>query len=50
MEETKIHSFGTHEALAQALKADAQPGDALLFKGSRGMQMEKALGLFTGEI
>lgn len=50
MEETKIHSFRTHEALAQALKADAQPGDALLFKGSRGMQMEKALGLFTGEI
>lgn len=50
MPETEIHSFETHEALAQALHADARPGDALLFKGSRGMRMENALKLFTGEV
>lgn len=49
MKNENIHSFETHEALAEALRADAQPGDALLFKGSRGMRMERALELFTGE-
>lgn len=49
MKEENIHSFETHEALARALQTDAQPGDALLFKGSRGMKMEHALQLFTGE-
>lgn len=48
MAEEKIKIFDTHEALADALKADAQPGDALLFKGSRGMRMENALKLFLG--
>jgi UDP-N-acetylmuramoyl-tripeptide--D-alanyl-D-alanine ligase len=38
----------THESLADALREYARPGDALLFKGSRGMRMEKALALFTG--
>ena len=28
---------------------DAKKGDALLFKGSRGMRMERALALFLGE-
>lgn len=45
-----IHFFDTHEALAEALRAEARPGDALLFKGSRGMKMERALQLFTGEV
>ncbi len=49
MPEAQIHCFDTHEALADALRADARPGDALLFKGSRGMKMERALALFTGE-
>ncbi len=38
-------SFDTHEALAQALCARMQEGDALLFKGSRGMRMERVLQL-----
>lgn len=49
MDEKNIHIFDTHEALAEALRRDAQPGDALLFKGSRGMRMENALKLFLGE-
>lgn len=49
MPETAIFSFDTHEALAAALQANAKQGDALLFKGSRGMKMEHALALFTGE-
>ena len=36
-------------ALAAALRQDAKPGDALLFKGSRGMRMERALAMFLGE-
>ena len=35
--------------LVEKLRADAKPGDALLFKGSRGMRMERALALFLGE-
>ncbi|MDY3617542.1 UDP-N-acetylmuramoyl-tripeptide--D-alanyl-D-alanine ligase [Agathobaculum sp.] len=42
-------AFSDQRALADALRRDAQPGDALLFKGSRGMQMERALALFLGE-
>ena len=38
--------YDTHEALAAALRAAAEPGDVLLFKGSHGMHMEKALELF----
>lgn len=34
------------EELVEALRACAMPGDALLFKGSRGMKMERALELF----
>ena len=45
----KIHVFSDHESLAAALRADAQAGDALLFKGSRVMKMEQALSLFLGE-
>ena len=49
MDESNIHIFDSHEALAAALRAQAQPGDALLFKGSRGMKMENAMKLFLGE-
>lgn len=42
-------SFSDHAALAAALQDTARQGDALLFKGSRGMKMEEALALFLGE-
>ena len=42
-------AFDDQTALVTALRADAKPGDALLFKGSRGMKMERALKLFLGE-
>ncbi len=37
--------FSTHENLAKELKLFIKKGDYLLLKGSRGMQMEKVLGL-----
>lgn len=49
MSESNIHVFSTHEKLADSLKKDAKEGDVLLFKGSRSMKMEQALGLFLGE-
>ena len=39
----KGRHFDSHEALIAALKAEARPGDALLFKGSHGMHMERVL-------
>ena len=41
--------FDTHEAMAAALKQLAKPGDVFLFKGSRGMHMERVLELFLKE-
>ncbi len=41
--------FNTHEELAAMLRRVAKPGDTLLFKGSRGMKMERALELFLQE-
>lgn len=46
MDGAKIGLFDTHEELAAALRADARPGDALLFKGSHAMDMGRALTLF----
>ena len=46
MNQKRIMSFTEHEELANALARFVKPGDALLFKGSRGMRMEKALELF----
>ena len=39
-------AFESHEALVETLRSLAKPGDAVLFKGSHGMHMEKALALF----
>ena len=46
---TAVHAFTDQNELVEKLRADAKPGDALLFKGSRGMRMERALALFLGE-
>lgn len=43
------YAFEDHAALVAKLREDAKLGDALLFKGSRGMKMEQALALFLGE-
>ena len=43
------YAFDDQTALVAALREDAKKGDALLFKGSRGMRMEKALSLFLKE-
>ncbi len=38
-----VYSFTEHEALGIELKKYLKPGDTILLKGSRGMQMEKVL-------
>ena len=42
-------SFETHADMADYLRRTARPGDVLLFKGSRGMHMEKVLEAFLKE-
>ena len=42
--------FDSMEELVTLLKMRAEPGDVLLFKGSRGMKMEQALELFLSDI
>ena len=42
-------AFTDKEKLVQTLKVMAKPGDAILFKGSRGMRMEQALEAFLEE-
>lgn len=49
MKQKFVEHFDTHEDLAHMLKMRARPGDVVLFKGSRGMRMEKALSLFLKE-
>ncbi len=36
----------THEEIARRLDSMVQPHDWILFKGSRGMRMEKSMELF----
>ena len=45
-----ISQFDSMEELVTLLKMRAEPGDVLLFKGSRGMKMEQALELFLSDI
>ena len=47
--QTKAKMFATHEEMAAYLKRTAKPGDTLLFKGSRGMHMERVLEAFLKE-
>ena len=50
MSDDAIRIFSSHEEMAQALRENAQPGDALLFKGSRYWAMEKVLaGFFSAQ-
>ena len=42
-------AFTDKEKMIQVLKTLAKPGDAILFKGSRGMQMEQVLEAFLKE-
>ena len=46
MEADCVSAYTDHQALAEALKQAAKPGDILLFKGSRGMHMEISLDYF----
>lgn len=43
------HSCATHAEGAEWLREVARPGDVILFKGSRGMRMEKILEQFLEE-
>ncbi len=49
MDETKARAFTDRERLVGVLKQLAEPGDVILFKGSRGMQMELTLEMFLNE-
>ena len=40
-----VYRCGSHEEAAEKLHELLQPGDTILFKGSRGMQMEKIIDL-----
>ena len=46
MDPSVARNFDTHAEMAAALKRLARPGDVLLFKGSRGMHLEKVLEAF----
>lgn len=46
MPENRVSAYQDRDKLVSALKQQAQPGDTLLFKGSRGMRMELALEQF----
>ena len=50
MAKDQVHCFDHHRAAAEFLKTATQPGDCLLFKGSRGSHMETVLeGLMQQE-
>ena len=41
----QVYRCASHEEAADRLHAILQPGDTILFKGSRGMAMEKIIHL-----
>ena len=43
LSERQVFFFDDSESAGAFLRSWAQPGDAILFKGSRGTQVEKAL-------
>ncbi|MCS6965805.1 MAG: UDP-N-acetylmuramoyl-tripeptide--D-alanyl-D-alanine ligase [Candidatus Kapabacteria bacterium] len=45
-----VHIFASHEELAEQLRREAQPGDLVLLKGSRGMAMEYVLNLYQQRV
>ena len=49
MPENRARAFTDQQKMASVLKQIAKPGDVFLFKGSRGMHMEKVLELFLQE-
>jgi UDP-N-acetylmuramyl pentapeptide synthase len=46
MSEDQVRIAASHEELARFVREEARKGDWILFKGSRGMGMEKVLSLF----
>jgi UDP-N-acetylmuramoyl-tripeptide--D-alanyl-D-alanine ligase len=46
MDPNKAMYYDDQDQLIHELKARVRPGDTLLFKGSRGMKMERVLDLF----
>ncbi len=44
-----VYHLNSHQEIAARLANGLQPGDVVLIKGSRGMQMEKVLAILTGE-
>ena len=49
MDEIRCQAFTDREELTRALKRTARPGDVLLFKASRGMQLESVLEAFLSD-
>ena len=45
----RVFHFDRQDVLAEALRAEARPGDVLLFKGSHGMHMERVIALLLPE-
>lgn len=49
MNADRVACVDTHDEAAEFLTRHAQPGDCLLFKGSRGSKMETVIERFTGK-
>ena len=49
MADSRAFAFEDRQKLVAALKQAVRPGDVLLFKGSRGMQMDVTLDMFLKE-